>query len=120
MTAVPRLYESMHARIVRGVDQAYGLKAKLFKLALTLGEKKLDENNKLTFIEKLLDSVVEKLVRKKVRNTFGGRLKALVSGGAPLNLDIGIFFSALGLRLLQGYGQTESAPIISAKPARKN
>ena len=119
MTAVPRLYESMHARIVRGVDQAGGLKAKLFKLALTLGEKKLDENNKLTFIEKLLDSVVEKLVRKKVRNTFGGRLKALVSGGAPLNLDIGIFFSALGLRLLQGYGQTESAPIISANPPEK-
>ena len=119
MTAVPRLYESMHARIVRGVDQAGGLKAKLFKLALTLGEKKLDENNKLTFIEKLLDSDVEKLARKKVRNTFGGRLKALVSGGAPLNLDIGIFFSALGLRLLQGYGQTESAPIISANPPEK-
>ena len=66
-----------------------------------------------------MDSVVEKLVRKKVRNTFGRRLKALVSGGEPLNLDIGSFFSALGLRLLQGYGQTESAPIISANPPEK-
>ncbi|MBM3566977.1 MAG: long-chain fatty acid--CoA ligase, partial [Alphaproteobacteria bacterium] len=54
-----------------------------------------------------------KLVRNKVRGRFGGRLKALVSGGAPLNPDIGLFFTALGLRILQGYGQTESAPVIS-------
>ena len=59
------------------------------------------------------------MVRNKVRDNFGGRLKALVSGGAPLNLDIGLFFSALGLRLLQGYGQTESAPVISANPPER-
>ncbi|MEN8195393.1 MAG: AMP-binding protein, partial [Pseudomonadota bacterium] len=53
------------------------------------------------------------LVRAKVVQRFGGRLKAFVSGGAPLNYDVGVFFMALGLRLLQGYGQTESAPLIS-------
>ena len=52
-------------------------------------------------------------MRDKVRARFGGRLKALVSGGAPLNPDIGLFFTALGMRLLQGYGQTETAPLIS-------
>ena len=49
-------------------------------------------------------------VRRKVAERFGGRLKALVSGGAPLNPDIALFFTALGIRILQGYGQTESAP----------
>jgi long-chain acyl-CoA synthetase len=63
--------------------------------------------------EKITDALVDKLVRDKVRGNFGGRLKVLVSGGAPLNTDIGIFFTALGLTLLQGYGQTESAPVIS-------
>lgn len=63
--------------------------------------------------EKIQDRVVDRLVRDKVRARFGGRLKALVSGGAPLNPDVGLFFTALGLRLLQGYGQTEAAPVIA-------
>ena len=50
---------------------------------------------------------------------FGGRLKAMVSGGAPLNIQVGIFFTALGLRLLQGYGQTEAGPVISCNPSTK-
>src|SRR5262249_10890820 len=55
-------------------------------------------------------------VRDKIRQRFGGRLKALISGGAALNLEIGIFFTALGVRLLQGYGQTETSPIVSVNP----
>lgn len=58
-------------------------------------------------------------MRAKVRERFGGRIKALVSGGAPLNYEIGLFFTALGLRLLQGYGQTETAPIVSCNRAHK-
>ncbi|MCK5444398.1 MAG: AMP-binding protein, partial [Rhodospirillaceae bacterium] len=58
--------------------------------------------------------LLDKLVRKKVRGRFGGKLKAMISGGAPLNPDIGEFFQALGLTILQGYGLTESAPLISA------
>ena len=119
MTAVPRLYESMHARITRGVERSGGLKAKLFEIALQLGRKKIEHPGSLSLGEKILDGLVERLVRNKVRDNFGGRLKALVSGGAPLNLDIGLFFSALGLRLLQGYGQTEAAPVISANPPER-
>lgn len=113
MTAVPRLYETMHQRITRGVQKKGGLQEKLFNLAYTLGAKRYHDPQSLTLIERLADRLVDKLVRDKVRARFGGRLKALVSGGAPLNPDIGLFFTALGLRILQGYGQTESAPVIT-------
>ena len=62
----------------------------------------------------LTDGLVERLVRNKIRERFGGRLKAMVSGGAALNPEIGLFFTALGVPILQGYGQTESAPVVSA------
>src|SRR3546814_13794231 len=55
---------------------------------------------------------------RKVRRRFGGRLKAFVSGGAALNYEIGLFFTALGVRILQGYGQTEAAPVVSCNPPR--
>jgi len=119
MTAVPRLYELMHARITKGVKVAGGLKQKLFMKAVELGTKKYEHPNSLTLSEKIIDAIVDKLVRDKVRANFGGRLKVLASGGAPLNSDIGIFFTALGLKLLQGYGQTESAPVISLNPLNK-
>jgi long-chain acyl-CoA synthetase len=64
----------------------------------------------------MLDPLLDKLVRDKVRARFGGRLKAMVSGGAPLNPEIGGFFLALGVELLQGYGQTEAAPVIACNP----
>jgi len=116
MTAVPRLYESMHQRILRGVEKQGGLKKKLFELAVRLGRKEYENPGNLTPAEWVLNALVERLVRDKVRARFGGRLKAMVSGGAALNTDIGTFFIALGLPILQGYGQTEAAPVISANP----
>ena len=112
MTAVPRLYETMHQRIIQGVKKSGGLKETMFMAALNLGRKRY-AGERLGLIGTIQDAVLDKLVRDKVRARFGGRLKALVSGGAPLNPEIGIFFTALGLRLLQGYGQTETAPVIS-------
>ena len=119
MTAVPRLYETMHGRIARGVEQAGGLRARLFGKAVALGRRKIESPDPLTFGERMMDRIVDRLVRAKIRQRFGGRLKGLVSGGAPLNHEIGLFFSALGLRLLQGYGQTESAPIVSCNPPNR-
>ncbi len=112
MTAVPRLYESLHARITRDVRKAGGLKERLFITALKLGTRRL-LGQPMSLGQRIADRVVDRLVRDKVRARFGGRLKALVSGGAPLNPEIGLFFSALGLRVLQGYGQTEAAPVVS-------
>ena len=116
MTAVPRLYEMLHQRITAGVKKTGGGKEKLFMKALALGRRR-HAGERLRLGEKIQDLVLDKLVRDKVRARFGGRLKALVSGGAPLNPDIGIFFTALGLRLLQGYGQTETAPVVSVNRA---
>ena len=113
MTAVPRLYELMHAKIIKAVIAKGGMKAKLFITAVELGKKRFEKPSSLGLKERFINIFLDILVRNKIKKTFGGRLKALASGGAPLNPDIGMFFTALGLNLLQGYGQTESAPIIS-------
>ena len=119
MTAVPRLYELLYGRITKGVADAGGMKQKLFNKAVELGIKKFHDPNSLTVGERIVDRVVDKLVRDKVRASFGGRLRVLVSGGAPLNQDIGMFFTGLGLKLLQGYGLTESAPLVSVNLPNK-
>jgi long-chain acyl-CoA synthetase len=116
MTAVPRLYEAFHQRLLRMVARESGLRKRLFNRALELGLKRYDDPASLTLVERIKDKLLDKLVRDKLRARFGGRLKAMVSGGAPLNPEIGRFFLALGLRLLQGYGQTEASPVISANP----
>ena len=119
MTAVPRLYETLHGRITSAIKRQGGLKEKLFWKAVELGTKRHTAPLSLSLAERLEDAFLDLLVRRKVKARFGGRLKALVSGGAPLNPEIGTFFTALGLRLLQGYGQTEAAPVVSCNPPQK-
>lgn len=119
MMAVPRLYEMMHARITRGVAKEGGKKEKLFNKTLALGKKAFEAPHDMGLLDKFLNAGLERVVRGKVRQRFGGRLKAFVSGGAPLNPDIGLFFTALGIRILQGYGQTESGPVVSVNVPEK-
>lgn len=113
MTAVPRLYEVLHDRIMRGVRAKGGVSEKLFMAAVRLGTKRY-QGRPLMPHEFVLNLVVDKLVRTKVRQRLGGRLNFFISGGAALNPEIGNFFMALGINLLQGYGQTEASPLISA------
>jgi long-chain acyl-CoA synthetase len=119
MTAVPRLYEVMHQRIQRGLAKATPFQRRMFDLAYRLGRKNYEHPGSLTLKERAQSAACELLVRRKVRKRFGGRLKAFVSGGAALNYEIGVFFLALGVPLLQGYGQTEASPVISANRPKK-
>ena len=113
VACVPRLYEVMRQRILRTTARHQGLKAKLFARAVELGSKAYEQPDAMSLFERGFNRVLDKLVREAVRTRFGGRIKALVSGGAPLNYDIGLFFTALGVPLFQGYGLTECAPVIS-------
>tara|TARA_Y100000590_G_scaffold122696_1_gene140525 strand:+ start:84 stop:1874 length:1791 start_codon:yes stop_codon:yes gene_type:complete len=118
MTAVPRFYDSLHTRISQGLKKQGKLSQCLFAATLRLGKKKYN-GEKLSFLENLTNSILDKLVRRKVNKRFGGSLKALISGGSALNFEVGLYLTALGLPLLQGYGQTETAPVVSANPPEK-
>ena len=111
MVVVPRLFEVIRARIIKGFEKQSRFKQGLLRRALNLGAKDLAGG--IPIWDKPLNMFLNKTLRPTVQQRFGGRIKALVSGGAPLNPDIGIFFHALGITLLQGYGQTESGPVIS-------
>ena len=113
MTAVPRLYEVLHDRITRGVKAKGGVSEKLFNAAVNIGMKQL-AGERLSLGEAMLNPILDRAVRKKVRSRLGGRLQYFISGGAALNPEIGGFFMALGVNILQGYGQTEASPLISA------
>ncbi|WCT77333.1 AMP-dependent synthetase/ligase [Novosphingobium humi] len=111
MVVVPRLFEVLRTRIMKQVEKQGKLAAGLLESAVALAARRGAGKGKL--LDWPLDMVLEKLLRPKIRARFGGRVKALVSGGAPLNPEIGLFFQGVGLTLLQGYGQTESGPIAS-------
>ena len=118
MTAVPRFYDSLHTRISQGLKKQGKLSQTLFATTLRLGKKKYHGEN-LSFFEGITNSIMDKIVRRKVNKRFGGSLKALISGGSALNFEVGLYLTALGLPLLQGYGQTETAPVVSANPPEK-
>jgi long-chain acyl-CoA synthetase len=108
---VPRLFEVLRARIIKTIEKQGGVSAFLLAQALDIGAKEYEGRVRLADRPKQL--AVRTLFKPKIAKKFGGRLKAMVSGGAPLNVEVGMFFQALGLTFLQGYGQTEAAPVIS-------
>ena len=118
MTAVPRFYQNLYNKININLKKQTGFKAKLIEATLRLGKKKL-LNQKMTFSEKLVNLIVEALVRKKIKKQFGGNLKAFVSGGGALDKEIGEFLNSIGLPTLQGYGLTETSPVVSCNPIHK-
>ena len=120
VTCVPRLYESIRDRVLKGVRKAGGAKEKLFMRTIELGTKKYENPKSLSVFETIENKALDILVRKKIQNKFGGNILAFVSGGAPLNYGVGAFFMSLDLNILQGYGQTEAAPLISVSSPNNN
>ncbi len=118
MTAVPRFYQNLYNKINLNMKKSSGIKAKLIQATINLGKKEL-LNKKMNFLEKLINNVLNILVRKKVKKQFGGKLKAFVSGGGALDKEIGEFLNAIGLPTLQGYGLTETSPVVSCNPINK-
>ena len=116
MVVVPRLFEVLRTRIMKSIEKQGKFANYLMDRALGIGSLKAQGRKRLR--DKPMDLLLEKALRPKIRARFGGRLKAMVSGGAPLNPEIGVFFDSMGLTMLQGYGQTEAGPVISCnRPA---
>ena len=112
MTAVPRFYQNLFTKINMNFEKQKGLKKELINKTLTLGKKMLNKNE-MTFFEKIQNFICQILVRKKIRNQFGGNLQAFISGGGALDQNVGEFLNAIGLPTLQGYGLTETSPVVS-------
>ena len=116
MVVVPRLFEMLRARILKTIESSGGISKYMLRRALSIGTRKYE--NRRNPLDLPMDGILSLTLRKKVRARFGGRMKAMVSGGAPLNPEVGLFFQSLGLTFLQGYGQTEAGPVISCnRPA---
>ncbi len=113
LTMVPRILEVIRSRILTQVAREPAWRQRLFAAAIEIGRKRA-EGERRSLAERIADPILERLVRQKVRARFGGRLRAAMSGGARLEPEVGRFFLGIGLAMLQGYGQTEAGPVISA------
>jgi len=116
MTTVPRLFERIYSKIIKNVESQPAKKQKIFFWALEIGRDyaKAKRNKNVPLALNLKHALADKLVFQKIREKTGGRLKFFISGGAALSRDLGEFFEAAGIIILEGYGLTESSPVISA------
>lgn len=116
MLSVPRLYETMHERILRAVQEGSSLKQKIFHWGVSVGSavsSAIQQGKKPSAILQLQQNIANKLVFAKLKEATGGRLRFFVSGGAALPQSIAEFFHAAGILILEGYGLTETSPVIS-------
>ena len=118
MTAVPRFYTNLVHKIKINLQNQSNFKKMIFNKTLELGEKKI-LFKKMSFFEKFINFLLDIIVRKKIKNQFGGKIKAFISGGGPLDYNVGIFLNSLGLPTLQGYGLTEASPVVSCNSIDK-
>lgn len=119
MTAVPRVFEKLHARILATGRETAGVKRAVFERAVVLAETRgrvLTEGRALTFGQRIASRVAERLVYRKIRDGLGGRLRFIVSGSAPLRPDLCAFFCGAGMPILEGYGLTETSPVVTVTP----
>ncbi|MDH4317769.1 MAG: long-chain fatty acid--CoA ligase [Desulfobulbaceae bacterium] len=124
LIGVPRVYENIFGRIMERLDKAKGVSAKLFDWTLKIGKRRFkaeqEEGKQLPLYLRPINSILQGQVADKVLQSFGGRLRMTVSGGAPLGVKISEFFLALGIPLVQGYGLTEAGPVVSANSIDNN
>lgn len=116
MTSVPRLFERIYSKIIRNVEKQSEKKQKIFYWALEIGKQYTHEKKagKMSFALAAKHKLADKLVFKKLQEKTGGNLRFFISGGAALPREMGEFFEAIGIQILEGYGLTESSPVIAA------
>ena len=117
MTAVPRFYQNLYQKINSNFNKSKGLKKFLINKTLDLGKKRLLKKE-ISFIDSIFQKICDQTVRKKIKAQFGGSLKAFISGGGALDKEVGQFLNAIGLPTLQGYGLTETSPVVSCNPIK--
>ncbi|MFV1956405.1 MAG: long-chain fatty acid--CoA ligase [bacterium] len=116
LISVPRIYEKAYARILDRVHEASAFRKMIFGFCLRTGQEvsqKLQRGQELGFALSFKKKIADKLVFGKIRETFGGKIRLMISGGAALSKEIGEFFHAAGLLILEGYGLSETSPVIS-------
>jgi long-chain acyl-CoA synthetase len=121
MSGVPRVFEKLHARILEKGQQQRGVKRAIFDRAMALAVERgarLSTGRSLTLSQRLQSRLAESMVYARIRGSLGGRMRFVVSGSAPLRVDLGHFFYGLGLPILEGYGLTETSPVISVMPLK--
>ncbi|MDQ6969397.1 MAG: long-chain fatty acid--CoA ligase [Mariprofundus sp.] len=116
MISVPRMLEVVRSRILSQVNQQSAFKQMLFQRFFALAQKKWAKKEALGWMTSLQLRLLDKLVGEKIRLRFGGRVRVFICGGAPLSLEVAEFFEALQLPILEGYGLTESAPLLAVNP----
>ena len=118
MTAVPRFYINIVNKIKISVANQNKFNKKIFEKTLDIG-KKIFLGERISLYEKIINFFLEAVVRNKIKKQFGGKILAFISGGGPLDYNVGVFMNSIGLKTLQGYGLTECSPIVSCNPINK-
>ena len=127
LTSVPRLFEKVYAKVLEEIDGGSSIKQKVFNWAVSIGFERYERYLKTPVDQLILDEVMsnkmrrkwklaDRIVFQKVKDQLGGRIRGMVSGGGTLNPEIARFFWALDLPVLEGYGLTETAPVIATNP----
>lgn len=116
MTSVPRLFERIYSRIIKNVESQPEKKQKIFYWAMETGRQYANakREGKIPIALSVKHKLANKLVFKKLRERFGGKIRFFISGGAALPRELGEFFEAFGILVVEGYGLTESSPVLAA------
>ncbi len=122
VASVPRLFEKVQARVMETVRSSPRVRQMIFAGALAVGRRRalaMLDGRPVPLLDRLLHPLMDHLVFRKLRVRMGGRLRFFISGGAPLSPEIAEFFYAAGIRVLEGYGLTETSPVISVNTLEK-
>ena len=116
VTTVPRLFERIYTRITKQIDNSPPARQRIFRWAISVGKEYAAEGKRgvVSPVLRLQQALAERLVFSKLKQRTGGRIRFFVSGGAALSRELGEFFESVGITIIEGYGLTETSPVLTA------